>query len=81
MAVIEKQFGLHKVLGTQSVELQNNHSLPDEIDRPVVSPEEEAPELDLIQRFRSNLDKVDDLTKRLGFMNSEIQSVLGIETK
>ena len=38
-------------------------------------------ELDLIERLKANILMLDDLQKRLGFMNSELESVLGSRLK
>lgn len=38
-------------------------------------------EMDAIERLKSNILMLDDLQKRLGFMNSEIQEIIGSRKK
>lgn len=39
--------------------------------------DEQPIELDLIEQLKSNILMLDDLQQRLGFMNTEIESILG----
>lgn len=43
--------------------------------------EDESIELDAIERLKSNILMLDDLQKRLSFMNNEIQSIIGTSKK
>ncbi|MCJ8275975.1 MAG: hypothetical protein MJK18_03970 [Bdellovibrionales bacterium] len=38
-------------------------------------------ELDLIERLKSNIAMLDDLQQRLGFMNDELENVIGSRIK
>ena len=43
--------------------------------------EDDTVELDAIERLKSNILMLDDLQKRLGFMNQEIEQILGTRKK
>ena len=43
--------------------------------------EDESVELDAIERLKSNILMLDDLQKRLGFMNTEIENIIGSRKK
>ncbi|MCB0377686.1 MAG: hypothetical protein KDD33_04275 [Bdellovibrionales bacterium] len=39
--------------------------------------EDETLELDVIERLKSNISMLEDLNSRLGFMNKEIENIIG----
>ena len=55
----------------------SDHLQAESFELPTRFEEDTGVELDVIERLKSNIAMLDDLQKRLGFMNSELESIIG----
>lgn len=65
----------------QEIEDARLSSTQSDFSSEIVDHDAEDVELDIIERLKFNVFKLDDLQSRLGFMNNELEKVIGSHRK